>query len=194
MTSLFDIFDGAEDPKPASSELTPPAAPSAPPPSHEPQPPKPEPRPRAFGHGLSDETVQAARAAAEAVDAETAARAALDARKDVLQAKLEQELADLSKAYNDAKIKRSEAEALLLKVMGVEKITRIPMDDRPDIQIKVTPGKKQNITKTWLDDPEGVVVKTYGPAAPDVIWNAVPKGKPKTDVIVPAKYDDEPDR
>jgi hypothetical protein len=189
MPSLSDIF-GDFEPTPVATTPAPAPIPSCAPEA----PPLPAPTPRVFGHDLSDETILAARAAAEAVDAEGAAKTALDARREVIKAKLEQELVELEAAHKNAKTRREEAEALLLKIMGVEKLNRIPMDDRPDIQIKITPGRKQNITKKWLDNPEGVVVKTYGPDAPDVIWNAAPKSDPTTDVIVPARYDDEPGR
>lgn len=190
MSSLLDVFDTTPDPKPSSLPSTPPpSVERAATPSEAPKPAGP-----IFGHGLSDDTRQAAQTAADAVDAEAATKAALDVKRDVLQAKMEQELLDLEKAYKDAKTRRIEAEAVLMKVMGIEKITKIPMDDRPDIQIKTIPGRKKNITKSWLDDPEGVVVKTYGAGAPDVIWGAVPKDPSRTEVIVPSKYDDEPDR
>ena len=77
--------------------------------------------------------------------------------------------------------------------MKKEKITKIPMSDRPDIKVKTTPGKKKPITLTWLKDPEGIVVKTYGEAAPKTIWDGAPRTDPKTTVEVPDRYEDEPE-
>lgn len=183
MTSLLDIFDGdptPSQPKPAGAE--PGASPVVPTSGH------------VFGHGLGDDLRDAARSAADAADAESAAKAALDLRRGELQAKMDVELTWLKEAHKAAATTLHEAEGRLKTLMEVEKISRIPMDDRPDIRLKVVPGTKRDITKTWLSEPEGVVVKTYGPDAPKVIWDAVPRSDPRTDVIIPARYEDEPSR
>ena len=188
MSDLLDIFGGGAEPPLPSATAPKPLVKTT-------EPSQPEPTPVAgqfFGSSLSEDVQKAARAAANAADAEATAKAALDVERGEIQAKVDQKLEPLNKALRDAREARKEAEDFLMKVMTAEKITKIPMDDRPEIKIKVTPGRKKPVTRKWLAEPEGVVVKTYGAAAPGIIWEAIPRTDPTTTVIVPARYEDEP--
>lgn len=208
MSGLMDVF-GSDDASGVNPETrisaptiqsepravnSPPEASSlvTPPPSATPRLSASRPPASAFGHDHSPELDAAVKAAARTADAARAAKAALDQSSSDLMADLNKRLEPLKAALNVAEKLRKESEIALLRVMEIEKVSKIPMDDRPEIKIKITPGGKKPITKTWLSDPEGVVVKTYGPGAPSVIWDAVPSKEAKTEVLIPPPYEDEP--
>lgn len=190
MTGLMDIFDDESNPEnhPEMPVATPPWADS--------ESVKKDVAPSTgaiYGSELPDEVRQAAQNAAQAADDVAEAKAALDYEKGIQRAKLDKLLDPLEKSLKAARDACTEASSHLMKVMKAEKITKIPMDDRPEISIKVTPGRKGSITLKWLSDPEGVVVKKYGPLAPKTIWDAVPRTQPKADVVIPPRYEDEPE-
>lgn len=180
MSGLMDVFDDKPEPDKAPSTATTPTTST--------------PTPSFFGPDLPEQVANAVGQALKASDEARATKAALDAQKEEIAATLERKLAPLTKSYKDAQERLKEAEQVLLKVMQAEKISKIPLDDRPEIKIKVTPGRKLSVTRKWLADPEGVVVKTYGPSAPGVIWDAVPRSEERTEVVIPPPYEDEPDR
>jgi len=148
---------------------------------------------KVFGETLPEGILQRAKAAADAHDAEKAVRAAYDNERGRLQQELDHQLATLGEQWQRAKTLRDEAVSALEVAMKAEKITKIPMTDRQDIKTKDIPGKRKQITLTWLKEPEGVVVKTYGMGAPQTIWNAVPKSASRTVIEIPDRYEDEPE-
>lgn len=179
MSGLMDVFDDKPEPEKAPASA-PTAAPSRPTPSY-------------YGPDLPEAVSSAVSQALKAADEARATKAALDAQKEEIKATLDRKLAPLNKSYKDAQERLKEAEGVLLKAMQAEKISKIPLEDRPEIKIKVTPGRKLSITRKWLADPEGIVVKTYGPSAPGVIWDAVPRSEERTEVVIPPPYEDEPE-
>lgn len=188
MSGLMDVFGGD-----AVTKTDPDRWVKAPAITHTEGAEKPQETPGSFfGDDHAPELEKAIKEATKASDAARAAKAALDYEKGELTAKLDKKIAPLKEAWKTAETARKEAEEALLRVMQAEKVSKIPMDDRPEIKIKVTPGKKKPITRKWLADPEGVVVKTFGAKAPGVIWDAVPKSDGKTEVVVPPPYEDEP--
>ena len=146
-----------------------------------------------------------AKTAAEAHDAYTSAKATYDLERSQLQKEVDEKLAKLKEAMLAAKTAREEAVAALGAAMKKDKITTIPMTDRPDIRIKSGKGKKLGITKKWLVDPEHVAVKAYEEALagePSIktgkefatkIWDEQPKSEASETVVVPDAYEDEPD-
>ena len=157
-----------------------------------------------------------AKTAAAAHDAYAAAKAAYDMERDRLRDEAEEKLAKLKEAMVGAKVTRDEAVGSLGAAMKKDKITTIPMTDRPDIRIKPIKGSKKGITRKWLVDPENVVVKAYDAARRGQdsfeeddgsvfvvpksgkdfavkVWNEQPKSEDTETVIVPDPYEDEPD-
>lgn len=158
-----------------------------------------------LGDKLPETIRQKANAAAEAHDSATAASGALQQARSQLQKELDLKLASLVEQNDVAQNQRIEAIKALQSAMEEEKITKIPMSERPDITIKVTKGGKKRISKTWLVNPENVVVKSFeaalkgektfasGKEAAEGIWSQSPKNDDKTAVVISDRYDDEPD-
>jgi hypothetical protein len=161
---------------------------------------------KALDSGLSDDLARKAQAAAQAHDALAAAQAALDEEKDVIQKEMAPRLAPLIGAVAAARTARTETLTALGEAMEADKITTIPMTDRPDIKVKVSKGRKKSISKKWLTDAEGPPIKTFdqvlagdsgfktGREVAEEIWKVVPTGKDTQEVVVPDRYEDEPDR
>lgn len=133
------------------------------------------------------------KAAAAAHDAASEAKAAYDAERCRLQEKMDDSLSVLAEASKAAQELKRETCKALDAVMEAERITNIPMTDRPDVKVKVTKGRKGRITKKWLCDADGPVTKAYGADAGAKIWASVPNDKDKREVIIPDRYEDEPD-
>lgn len=143
--------------------------------------------------------------AAQAHDAYAAAKAAYDVERSELQKEMDGKLAKLKETMVAAREAEAEARAALGAAMKKDKITTIPMTDRPNIKIKVKKGSKKGITRGWLVDPENVAVKAYEEALkgePTIktgkefatkIWDSQPKSEDSETVTVPDAYEDEPD-
>ena len=136
--------------------------------------------------GLPSPVAQAAEKAAEAHDAAVAAHATYKAEADRLAAEVKNKLAALAELRDTTADALKESLATLLTTMDENDVTKIPMQDRPDIVVKVTPGRRKSITKKWL-------VETYGNEEAKKIWDAVPTSDPKREVVVPNRYEDEPE-
>ena len=136
--------------------------------------------------GLPDHLVTGAQAAAVAHDDAASASARYSEAEARLRKQMEGELADLKANRATAFEKLSEALFDLLSNMDKADVTKIPMADRPDIVVKISPGRRKSITKKWL-------VEAYGNEEAKKIWDSVPTGDAKREVIVPDRYEDEPD-
>ena len=135
---------------------------------------------------LPDHLVQQASAAARAHDSAVAVKVAYDNELDRLQKEVSAKLGALQEQHTRAQEILRETIEGLETAMDAEQVSRIPMEDRPDIVLKTTPGRKKQVTKTWLID-------TYGSEEAKKIWDAVPKHPDKRKVVVPDRYQDEPD-
>jgi hypothetical protein len=135
---------------------------------------------------LPDHLVTGAQAAASAHDDAAAADAIFRVAEERLRKQLALDLAELKARRLEALETLSESLDGLLSNMDKANVSRIPMTDRPDIVVKTTAGKRKSITKKWL-------VETYGNEEAKKIWDAVPTGEPKREVIIPDRYDDEPE-
>ena len=180
---LMDIFDDVAAKKPEAEKV----------------------EPKAEDANLETSVADRAAVAAEAHDSYIAAKAAYDDKSDELRATAEGSLATLYKALRLAGEAEKEAVTALDRAMEKAGITNIPMTDRPDVKVKITKGGKSGITRKWLMDPEGVAIKTLDTAmkgeepkttATEVakkIWDSQPKSADKKKVIIPDRYEDEPD-
>lgn len=186
---LSDIFGGPPEIRPAKTKA----------------PPAPKETAQAV-EAESDESLRAkAQEAADAHDAASAAEAKFRSREAELQQGVDEALAPLLVALKLARERRTEAIKALDASMEGKNVTKIPMGDRPHIKVKITKGSKKSITKKWLVDAKGVAVKTLdtvlagesefktGEEVAAEIWKIVPIGKGKRSVVIPDRYDDEPD-
>jgi hypothetical protein len=155
---------------------------------------------------LGDDIATRAKAAALAHDAFRAAKTAHDDERSKLQKETDTKLATLRQNMASAQEVASEATQALSVAMGKEKITAIPMTDRPDIKIKVKKGSKKGITRGWLVEPENIAVKAYeealageptfktGKDFAGKLWDSQPKSEDSQTVTIPDAYEDEPDQ
>jgi hypothetical protein len=158
-----------------------------------PKTPNPPKTSGALDGDLPVKVADVVKAAAAAHDAASEAKAAYDAERCRLQEKMDDSLTALAEASKLAQETSRETRKALEAVMEAEGITNIPMTDRPDVKVKVTKGRKGRITKKWLCDTDGPVAKAYGAKAGPKIWASVPNEKDKREVIIPDRYEDEPD-
>lgn len=224
MDELDVLFDGPPKPRPKGVRLRGSFKVKEEPPAHEPEQPvdfepvdetsaevaealAPAAKPPAepVSGDLEVDVRDRARQAAKAHDALSAAKAAYDQRRSRLQKKMDEELESLKAQVVEARTREAEAREALHKAMAADKVTRIPMKDRPDIHVKKRKGAKKGITKGWLVDAEGVAVKSYNKALagePEFasgeefakkIWDSQPKSEDTSEVIIPDPYEDEPD-
>lgn len=147
-----------------------------------------------------------AKEAAHAHDAFAAAKAAYDMERSGLQEEVDRKLATLKKIMVEAGEARAEAVAALRSAMGRDKITTIPMTDRPDIRIRPIKGARKGITRKWLMDPDNLPIKAYeealdgnasiktGEEFASKVWESQPKSEDSESVVIPDPYEDEPDR
>jgi hypothetical protein len=154
---------------------------------------KPKPQPIdavAVSEAVSDDLCvtldEQALAAASAYDAADAANVAFKNEAARIQSEADLRLKSLADKRDETKKILDETLTGLMAAMDKDGITKIPMKDRPDIFIKVFPGRKKPITKKWL-------IETYGDEQAKKVWDAVPKLPEKRGVIVPARYEDEPE-
>ncbi len=165
----------------------------------------PETSPQETSGGLSEDLTARVKTAVEAHDVAKAAQASFDNERARLEQELEDKLGSEAAKWKVAREASKEALDALAVAMKKEKITQIPLTDRPDIKIKVTKGRKKSVTRTWLVDPKEIVVKSFdaalkgekpfanGVEAAKKIWAGVPSGESKSEVIIPSRYEDEPD-
>jgi len=135
---------------------------------------------------LPESLLQKARSAAQAHDSAEEIKTAYDNERDRIQKEVEERLADLKSRHDQAQEILDESVESLKEEMEESGITKIPMIDRPDIVLKNIPGRKKPITKKWL-------IGTYGSETAKQIWDAVPNYPDKQKVVVPDRYQDEPD-
>jgi len=178
--------------------------------------------PKPSSGDLPEPLARQAELAARTHDLLAAAAAALESEEERIRAEAAPRLSSLKTGLLEAQAAHEESLRALEDLMSKHEITTIPMVDRPSITLKVTKGKKGNVTKKWLTDEKNVTVRTYdtvlrrlrdaeeklaerGAAIPDEplpfgsgkdaangIWDAVPTGKDKRSVVIPDPYEDEP--
>lgn len=130
---------------------------------------------------IEEQARDAAAAFDDTMDKETRYKLEYDRR----MAEVESQLAGLKRDYDAARAASEAAAEDLLKAMDAAGITSIPMADRKSIEIKVTAGRKKNITKKWLTDE-------FGSQQANSIWDKVPTGPDKRDLVIPPRFQDEP--
>ena len=126
-----------------------------------------------------------AKAAAKTADELAVARVAYEGARARLTAEMEAKLKDSKLAYDQAQSDFDGQSQALQAAMEQAEISKIEMPDRPPIVIKTIPGKKKQITLTWLKD-------TLGKVPAEELWKRVPKSDDTTDIVIPPPYGDEP--
>lgn len=133
----------------------------------------------------NDDLSRSAQAVAEAFDESEQKKRIYEMHRDRLMEAVELELETFKTDWKKSK-EISDALCLeLIEKMESADIDKIPMADRKPIRLKITVGRKRQITKKWL-------IESYGKQKADSIWEKVPNYPDKKEIIVPTRFDDEP--
>lgn len=90
-------------------------------------------------------------------------------------------LSDLKSRLDTARIEFESRRDALLELMRSHNIKEVACDDRDNIRLEIQPGKRKQITKSWL-------IERFGEEEGQTIWDSGPKSDDKVTIKIEPKY------